>query len=413
MHRAIPLLLVCAAVNGATLEGVVRDAQGRGTVATVEVRIGDRTLQATADSAGNYRFDSLAAGSYKVHASGAAGEANVPAFALSADETKKLDLKLDSAQFFDEPTFIVSGVTDPALRGGHGSDPVLRSAESLTKETAALRANNAPAASADSLRAAIGREPNRADLHHALADVEESQGDSLSAVREYQRAAELDPTEPYLFDWGVELLRHRAAEQAGEVFAKGHAAWPRSTRLLLGLGVALFSRNDFEGAAQRFFEAADLDPGDPTPYEFLGRLADSTIADLPGYSERLARFVRLHPDNAAANYYYAVCLRKQQQSEAQSLAERAVRLDPHFARAYLLLGAMLADQGNLRGAITNYRKAIDASPALAEAHYRLAQVLQRSGQAAQAHAEIETYRRLSRESAQAESIQEFVFSLRK
>ena len=40
-----------------------------------------------------------------------------------------------------------------------------------------------------------------ADLHHLLGDVDEKLGDSLEAVRHYQRAAELDPSEPHLFDW--------------------------------------------------------------------------------------------------------------------------------------------------------------------------------------------------------------------
>ena len=60
-----------------------------------------------------------------------------------------------------------------------------------------------------------------ADLHHLLGDVDEKLGDSLEAVRHYQRAAELDPSEPHLLDWGAELLLHHAPAPAGEVFAKG------------------------------------------------------------------------------------------------------------------------------------------------------------------------------------------------
>src|SRR6266576_3462622 len=41
---------------------------------------------------------------------------------------------------------------------------------------------------------------DRADLHHLLGDVDEKLGDSLEAVRHYQRAAEFDPSESHLFD---------------------------------------------------------------------------------------------------------------------------------------------------------------------------------------------------------------------
>ena len=41
-----------------------------------------------------------------------------------------------------------------------------------------------------------------AELHHLLADDEEKLGNSLAAVREFQRAAEIEPSEPYLFVFG-------------------------------------------------------------------------------------------------------------------------------------------------------------------------------------------------------------------
>ena len=60
----------------------------------------------------------------------------------------------------------------------------------------------------------------------------------LAAVREYQRAVELDANEPNLFDWGAELLVHRAVEPAIEVFTKGNRLYPQSSRMLLGLAAA-------------------------------------------------------------------------------------------------------------------------------------------------------------------------------
>ncbi len=304
-------------------------------------------------------------------------------------------------QYFDEPKFIVSGVTDPSQRGGHGSDPVLRSAESLAKSTAALRTRT------------------------SAADAAEKQGNALEAVREYQRAAELDPSEANLFDWGTELLTHRATDQAVEVLAKGHRLFPRSTRTLLGLAVALYSRGSYDQAAQRFFEAADVNPTDPAPYLFLGKISNGPITESPGFDERLERFARLRPENASANYYYAASLWKHWKGAddhatlvtVQALLEKAVGLDPHLGAAFLELGIVFAEQNNLPGAIAAYQRAIDAAPPMEEAHYRLAQAYRKTGQPAKAQKEIELYQQLSQQAAQAlererAEIQQFVFALR-
>lgn len=304
-------------------------------------------------------------------------------------------------QYFDEPKFVVAGVTDPSQRGGHGSDPVLRSAESLAKETAALRTGI------------------------SAAEAAEKQGNALEAVREYQHAAELDPSEANLFNWGTELLTHRAADQAVEVFAKGHRLFPRSTRILLGLAVALYSRGSYDQATPLFFEATDLAPSDPAPYLFLGKVSSGAITESPGFDERLERFARLHPENAWANYYYAASLWKHWKGAddhatlvtVEALLQKAVELDPHLGPAFLELGIVFAEQNDLPKAIAAFQSAIEATPPMEEAHYRLAQAYRKTGQPAKAQKEIELYQQLSSQAAQAleherSEVQQFVFGLR-
>src|SRR5580698_1937100 len=135
-------------------------------------------------------------------------------------------------QFYDSPKFTVSGVSDTTNLGGHGSDTVVRTRESLAKETATLGKNPEPTRDAAEhdrgrLQLLISQSPGRADLHHQLAIADETLGDSLAAVREYQRAAELDSRETYLFDWGAELLLHHAPEPALEVFTRGNRCFRR------------------------------------------------------------------------------------------------------------------------------------------------------------------------------------------
>jgi len=262
----------------------------------------------------------------------------------------------------------------------------------------------------------------QAELHHLLGTIEERLGNPLDAVHEYQRAAELDPSELNLFDWGTDLLIHRAFEPAIDVFVQGNRLFPRSSRMLAGLGVAWYARGDYGQAARSLCEASDLNPEDPNPYLFLGKMqtVDSMQSDCA--VERLGRFLKLQPENAMANYYYAFTLSSHEAdvnklAQAQSLLEKAVRLDPKLAAAHLQLGILYSQQAVTSEAISAYRKAIEANPQLAEPHYRLGQLYSRAGEKSKAQAELQIYEQLSKKTAEESErerreIQQFVYTLR-
>ena len=342
--------------------------------------------------------------------SGACSVAGTPA-GSALDSHSRPDPAAAQPQFFDEPQFIVAGVSDNTYRGGHGSDTVLRSAEALAKETASL-ASGTPAT-------------NAGDPHHALAEANERSGHPVEAVHEFQRAAELNPSEPNLFDWGTELLAHHAPEPAAEVFTKGVRLFPHSVRMLLGLATAWYAAGSNEQAAQCFFKAADLNPSDPNPYLFLSQVQSRQITESAGYLERLARFARLHPRNALANYYYAVTLWNRRRSpddfeaseKARNLLQKALALDPHLGPAYLQLGILDADERKYPEAILAYQEAISASPNLEEAHYRLSEAYRITGNRLEAEQELALYNRLSKQSAEEvererREVQQFVIALR-
>ena len=269
-----------------------------------------------------------------------------------------------------------------------------------------------------------GTQKQQADLHQLLGDVEEKLGNPLEAVREYQRAAELDPSEANLFDWGADLLLHRAFEPAIEVFTKGNRLFPRSVRMLVGLGVAWYARGGYELAAQRLCEASDLNLDDPTPYLFMGKMESVETTQSPCMVEKLARFATLQPENALANYYYALSLSirtdaddSNQFAQSESLLQKAVHLDPNLGAAYLQLGILEGSRGDFAKAITAYQQAIAANPELEQAHYRLAQAYRRTGESSKAQAELQVYEQLSKKTAEQvdherHEIQQFVYTLR-
>jgi tetratricopeptide (TPR) repeat protein len=408
-----------ASLGAATLQGVVRDAHGTAVPnAPVQIQPADPSNQPQtvhADANGNYLIASLRAGSYKIRVQMASFAAmTLGPFLLGESETKRVDVVLQpwaaSLDFTDEPKFTVAGVKDYTYIGGHGSDTVVRSAEALTRATAGL-SKDVPARPS-----AVNQ--SEADKHHQAAEVDEKSGNPLDAVREYQRAAELDASEANLFDWGTELLVHSAPEPAIEVFTKGIHLFPRSSRMLLGVAVASYAKGDYDRAARHFFAATDLKPDDPKPYLFLARVQAPEITESDGFRERVARFAKLQPGNAWANYYYAMSILKLgKTAQAQFLLQKSVRLDPQLGVGYLQLGILSSERQDLSGAISAYQKATEVDPGLEQAHYRLAQAYRQKGDMQRAQEETKIFQQLSKASAQQleherSDLRQFVITLK-
>jgi Flp pilus assembly protein TadD len=240
------------------------------------------------------------------------------------------------------------------------------------------------------------------ELHNLLGDIEERGGNLVAAAEEYQRAAHMDATEEHLFDWGNNLLQLRAFEPATQVFTAGIERHPKSARLHIGLGIAQYSRGQYEAAVTSFCEAADLAPSDPRPYQFLGEMYGVAPERGSEITERLGRFVEARPRNALAHLYYGLSLWKGQPAgstpvdmrRVEALLRRAVALDPKLTKGFLELGILLTEQQRYKEAIPELRRAIQLNPDQPQAHYRLAQAYQRTGQKALAASELQIFERL-------------------
>jgi tetratricopeptide (TPR) repeat protein len=264
----------------------------------------------------------------------------------------------------------------------------------------------------------------KAEAHHLLAAVSEKLSQPLDAVREYQRAAELDPNEAYLFDWGAELLLHHAAQPAVEVFTNANRLFPKSARILTGLGTSWYALGSYDNGVQRLCEASDLNPEDPNPYLFLGKIQAVEPEPRAAITERLERFVTLQPENAMANYYYAVTLWKGRKSpedveslaRVRSLLEKSTRIDPNFGPSYLQLGILYSEQKDFPNAIATYQNAIHATPDMEQAHYRLSQAYRQVGETSKSQSELRRYEQISKEKSaeterQRHQVQQFVYEL--
>jgi tetratricopeptide (TPR) repeat protein len=278
---------------------------------------------------------------------------------------------------------------------------------------------------AESETQALLAHQDEAELHHLLAEIEEKRNNPLEALRQYQRAAEMDASESNLFDWGAELLLHQAPEPATEVFTKGSRLFPASVRMMAALGAAWYARGSYDQAVQSLCSASDLDPNALAPYLFLGRIQKVEANESPQVITRLERFARLQPRNALANYYYAVSLWKQRTGpddtknlpQIESLLNMAVHLDPKLGAAYLQLGIWYSEEKKSSAAIAAFQKSVESAPELPDAHYRLAQAYRQAGEKLKAQQELELYDQTSKNAAEEvererHEVRQFVYTLR-
>lgn len=228
---------------------------------------------------------------------------------------------------------------------------------------------------------------NTAELHNLLAEVEEKDGNFVTAANEYEIAAHADPSESNLFDWGSELLLHRTLGPAIQVFQDAAQRYPASPRLAIGLGMALYAHGNYDDAVKSLLRAADLNPSDPSCYLFLSRAYDSSPSQADDVIQRFRRFSELQPRNAQALYYYAMSLWKGKRAQdpsldlhqIETLLKNSLDLDPKLAESHLQLGNLYSDQSKYAEAIPEYLRALQLNADLADAHYRLGQAYVRTG----------------------------------
>jgi tetratricopeptide (TPR) repeat protein len=422
--------------DGVAIQGTVLSAAGKlvgGATVRLEQTGVPGAQETKSNEAGVFAFSTLRMGSYILSAEKAGLRSRATTvIASSQDDQKQVNLVLENSredsgaahadsssssssstqtmEFADKPNFTVAGVTDWTAVGGHGSDSTLRTSEYLARETLTLKPEDAGHGASGSV--SKGSAPGSsqraaADEHREAGEQDEKRGDPLAAVHEFEQAVRLDPSEQNYFEWGSELLLHRAVWQALEVFQKGAGAYPKSARMLTALGTALFAGARYDEAAQRLCDASDLNPADTEPYIFMGKIEMAAPNPLACVERKLARFVDEQPGNSLANYLYAMAILKRQEqspderimAQAETLLTKAVTIDAKCGDAYLQLGILYSSQRNLEKAIGFYTKAIEANPQLGEAHYRLGVAYDRIGEPAKARLEFQLHDEIKKREA--------------
>lgn len=252
----------------------------------------------------------------------------------------------------------------------------------------------------EQIQAMLGKQ-EKAELHNLLGAVEEASGDPTAAAKQMQRAAEMDPTEKHVFDFGNILLRYGASDKSLTILRYGVEKYPRSVRLRVALGAALHALRQYDEAVEALCQAVDLDPTDSRALYFLGEMHDISSAMAGEVTKRLEGFVRLYPRNASAHYYYAMSLWKGSGQEAaenlksvEELLLKAAALDEKMHQAQFQLGALYERLGHDDHAIRRYEEAVAIDPGYEAAYYKLGQAYRRTSQHDKAKEALATYQRL-------------------
>jgi tetratricopeptide (TPR) repeat protein len=164
----------------------------------------------------------------------------------------------------------------------------------------------------------------------------QAKGDLDGAIADYNRAIELDPKVPYVYDYR---------------------------------GFARRDKGDLDGAIADYNTAIELDPHDANGYHNRA-LSKQTKGDWDGALADFDRAIELVPSEPhACNNRGLVKQAKGDWDGALLDFNRAVELEPKDAHAYYNRAFIKRTKGNLDGALADYDKAIEFNPQDTNVYY--------------------------------------------
>jgi tetratricopeptide (TPR) repeat protein len=214
------------------------------------------------------------------------------------------------------------------------------------------------------------------------------------ARKDIQRAIELDPNSAQSYrtlgEIELELKNHDAAYRA---WLKANQLDPGNAQTTYYLGRMFFEADFWNEAAAWFRQALKADPHHFAAMTYLGMCAErldmgKTAIELYAAAVRESKEQKKPYSWAFLSYAKLLRLSGKEQLATATL-EEAERLCPE-AHVLTALGQMLSASDPDR-AMTLLRRAIAMDSAIPDAHYRLALLLAKAGQSAEAHAEMQRF----------------------
>jgi len=158
-------------------------------------------------------------------------------------------------------------------------------------------------------------------------------------------------------------------------------------------------QGDFPAAAEELQAAIDAKPDYAEAFYTLGTVRKQQ-GKLPESADALRQAIRLQPDFAGAHTILAAVLRQLGDvngAAAESKAGSELSKEKNSQQTALFAtnsGKRLLTAGDLEGAISQFKAAIQALPGYAPAHFQLGLALQRKGDKAESAREFQKAREL-------------------
>ena len=202
------------------------------------------------------------------------------------------------------------------------------------------------------LKKQLETNPTNARTHYLLGTIYDDKGDTVLAVTSFKACLEIDPD----FHPARETLlqvyqRTGLPQQAVELLEETLKQMP-SPNDYNTIGVMYYRTGEIDQSIAAFRKSLEMNPYDPTPRNNLYQI----------FRERGIKALNVKAHQKAALYF-----------------AEALQFKPEDALLYRLMGDAYAKDGDLRNAITQYRKAFEFDPADLEIKQNLAGYLSNYG----------------------------------
>ena len=242
---------------------------------------------------------------------------------------------------------------------------------------------------------AIALNDKLASAHSALGSVDQDSGDLDGAIREFEQALQLDPTDDearnqlsMAYDKAGRLLQ--AEDLLKSAINRNPASWVNYN----DLGYFYFRHSQYPQAERYLRTATELAPDNPRAlYNLAGvYLSENNYSDAEGI---LAKAVQIKPSYGAYSNLGSVRIYQKRYADAVSMFQKAAEMRPGDDRMWRNLGDAYMLEGNHTQAAAAFQKSLQiaergaaAKPEDAQIHVSLALYSAKLGEKSRAEREL-------------------------